>query len=253
MIKLIRPKKPEKLTHDEEALTAQFKKDESAVWRKSYIVEALANMSHSKCCYCETKLGEQAKNLQVEHYHCKSAYPDEVVKWENLLPACGQCNSNKGPHDTYAKPIIDPSIEDPRDYLYLKHYRITSKDNSVDSKGRFTINLLALNDRKRLVNPRIEIAEGIKNALEDFFERAVKLQNGEDIRQINKNKIRNGIRDILELAQPEAEYSAFMATIILNDDDYMEIKEILKKQGLWTLELQELENMAENIKLDLHS
>jgi len=251
MIKLIRPEKPEKLSQDELALTAQFKQDGSTVWRKKYIVEALAAMSNSKCCYCETKLGEQAKNLQVEHYHCKSLYPDEVVKWENLLPACGQCNTNKGSHDTYVEPIINPSAEDPKDYLYLKYYRITSKDNGIDSKGRFTINLLGLNDRKRLVNPRIEIAEQMKNKLENIYERAVKWQSGENTSQINKNRVRNGIKDILELAQPEAEYSAFMATIILNDEDYLEAKKFLITQKCWNIELQVLEDSAKNIKLDI--
>ena len=52
------------------------------------------------------------------------------------------------------------------------------------------------------------------------------------------------------MAQPDAEYSAFMATIILTDEDYIEIMYILKNKGLWTNELETLHNCAAEIKLD---
>lgn len=66
----------------------------------------------------------------------------------------------------------------------------------------------------------------------------------------NKTKILNGIRDILLMAQSDAEYSAFMATIILNDDDFIETKNILIKLGLWSEELDTLHKNAEVLKLD---
>ena len=145
MIKLTRPEKPIELTSDvENALTAEFKDKGTYVWRKPYIVEALKEMSHNKCCFCETELGTQARALQVEHFHYKDDYPDEVVSWNNLLPACSQCNSNKGTIDTYKLPMIDPSVDDPKDYLYLKHYMIKSKDNTIGSKGRRTVDELEL-------------------------------------------------------------------------------------------------------------
>ena len=251
MIKLIRPDKPIELTEDvEKELVQEYKSTGKSVWRKDYITEPLLEMSHSKCCYCETLLGTQARAMEVEHFHCKKFYPEEVVSWMNLLPSCSQCNSNKSIMDTYKTPIIDPSIDEPKDYLYLKHYMIKSKDNTIGSKGRLTVDRLDLNHRERLVNPRLKIADEMNYKLNDIHEKAVVLGSRTDGKLYNKSKIINTLRDILKMAQPESEYSAFMATIILTDEDYLETKAILIDKNLWTKELDDLHNSANRIRLD---
>lgn len=251
MIKLFRPDKPTELTEElEKALVEEYKLTGKAVWRKDYIIKPLLKMSHNKCCYCETMLGTQARAMQVEHFHCKDDYPEEVVLWENLLPSCSQCNSNKSDMDTKKIPIIDPSVDDPKDYLYLKYYMIKSKDNTIDSKGRLTVDQLELNHRERLINPRIEIADKMNYKLRDIHEKAVALDLRPDGKLYNKSKIINTLRDILKMAQPESEYSAFMATIILTDEDYIETKKILKNKNLWNDELEKLHGEASKIKLD---
>lgn len=251
MIKLTRPNKPSDLTTEvEEQLIKEYKETKKSVWRKDYITTPLLEMSHSKCCYCETMLGEQAKPMQVEHYHCKDLYPNEVVKWENLLPSCSQCNSNKSTLNTYENPIIDPSVDNPKDYLYLKYYMIKSKDNTLKSKGRLTVDQLELNHRERLVTPRIKIACEMNYKLTNIHDKAVALNSRDDGKLYNKTKIINTLIDILKMAQPDAEYSAFMATIILTDEDYIETRDILKNKNLWTDELETLHNCATEIKLD---
>lgn len=66
MLKIIRSEKPKELTEDVEAkLVKEFKESEKAVWRKDYITEPLYDMSHGKCCYCETDLGVQARYMTV--------------------------------------------------------------------------------------------------------------------------------------------------------------------------------------------
>lgn len=251
MIKLNRPDKPSDLTVEvEKQLVEEYKNTGKPVWRKDYITTPLLKMSHNKCCYCETILGVQARPMQVEHYHCKDFYPDEVVKWENLLPSCSQCNSNKSTLDTYKTPIINPTVDNPKDYLYLKCYMIKSKDNTIGSKGRLTVDQLELNHRDRLVTPRIKIASEMNYKLTDIHEKAIALNSREDGKLYNKSKIINTLVDILKMAQPDAEYSAFMATIILTDEDYIEIKNILSNKGLWTDELEILHNGAAGIKLD---
>ena len=251
MIKLSRPDKPSELTPEvEKQLVTEYKEKEKSVWRKNYITIPLSKMSHNKCCYCETILGVQARSMHVEHYHCKDLYPDEVVTWENLLPSCSQCNSNKSTLDTYATPIIDPSVDNPKDYLYLKCYMIKSKDNTIGSKGRLTVDQLELNHRDRLVTPRIKIACEMNYKLKDIHKKAIALNLREDGKLYNKSKIINTLVDILKMAQPDAEYSAFMATIILTDEDYVEVRDILIDKGLWTDELKTLHNCAAEIKLD---
>lgn len=253
MIKLIRPDKPSELTEEvEKQLIKEFNTTGKSVWRKEYITTPLLEMSHKKCCYCETLLEVQARPMQVEHYHCKDLYPNEVVKWENLLPSCSQCNSNKSILDTYKTPIIDPCVDNPRAYLYLKHYMIKSKDNTIGSKGRLTVDELELNHRDRLVTPRIKISCEMNYKLADIHKKAIDLNSRKDGKLYNKSKIINTLVDILKMAQPDAEYSAFMATIILTDEDYIETKNILKNKGLWTDELESLDNCAAEIKLDTH-
>lgn len=251
MIKLVRPPKPSELTKDvEEALVNEYKTTKKSVWRQDYITTPLLAMSHEKCCYCETELETQAKPMHVEHYHCKDLYPNEVVSWENLLPSCSQCNSNKGTLDTYKMPIIDPTVDNPKDYLYLNNFIIRSKDSTINSKGRLTVDRLDLNNRKRLVNPRIKIADEMRKKLEDAYKKASALASREDGKLYNKSVIIRTLRDVLEMAQPDAEYSAFMATLILTDDDYLAIKNILQEKNIWTDELNKLHNKASEIKLD---
>lgn len=251
MIKLNRLDKPSELTPEvEKQLIDEYKKTEKSVWKKDFITVPLLKMSHNKCCYCETILGVQARPMQVEHYHCKSLYPDEVVKWENLLPSCSECNSNKSTIDTYKTPLIDPSVDNPREYLYLKCFMIKSKDNNILSKGRLTVDKLDLNNQSKLVIPRIKIANAMYYKLKDIHKKTIALNSREDGKLYNKSKIINTLVDILKMAQPDAEYSAFMATIILTDEDYIEIVNILKAKSLWTNELESLHNCADEIKLD---
>lgn len=135
-------------------------------------------MSHGKCCFCETNLGVQARYMTVEHFYYKEGYPDKVVSWDNLLPACSQCNSNKGTHDVEKDGmLINPTIDDPRDFLYLKQFMIKSKDNDRNSKGRLTVDLLDLNNRDRLVNPRIKIALEMDEKMADIHEKMLNLYN----------------------------------------------------------------------------
>ena len=251
MIKLIRPDKPSELTPEvEKQLIDEYKKTEKPVWKKDFITVPLLKMSHNKCCYCETILGVQARPMQVEHYHCKSSYPDEVVKWENLLPSCSECNSNKSTINTYKTPLIDPSVDDPREYLYLKCFMIKSKDNNILNKGRLTVDKLDLNNQNKLVIPRIKIANAMYYKLKDIHKKTIALNSREDGKLYNKSIIINTLLDILAMAQPDAEYSAFMATIILTDEDYIEIKNILNDKGLWSDKLEILHNCADKIKLD---
>lgn len=249
MIKLVRPDKPKKLQENEKMLTEEYKKTGKPVWRNPYITQPLLEMSHGKCCYCETELKTQAKNMQVEHYHYKDGYPDEVVDWDNLLPSCSQCNSNKGTHDTKKDgEIINPTIDDPRDFLYLQCFMIKSKDNRLNSKGRLTVELLDLNNRERLINPRIKIAVEIDKKMQDIHKMMWAFSNRNDGKQYNKNRIMNGILELLKMAQPESEYSAFMATVLWNNKNYMETKELMKENALWTIEMQRLHDEMDKIR-----
>ncbi|MGR0329632.1 HNH endonuclease [Bacillus cereus] len=96
MIHLPRPNCPSKLTDEVKTkLTQDFITSGSSVWGKSYIKSALLEMSHNKCAYCECRLDEESKYMEVEHFLPKDDYPKLVVDWNNLLPSCKRCNGKK--------------------------------------------------------------------------------------------------------------------------------------------------------------
>lgn len=246
MIRLERPTCPAELTPSvQAALTAEFKSSNASVWNQRYIKDTLMAMSRQKCCFCECKLGEESKYIEVEHFHHKALYPDEVVTWTNLLPACRRCNGAKGQHDTKVSPIIDPTQEDPRDHLGLRNYRLRSKGQL----GQTTIDVLDLNDTERLVFPRLELAEAMQNSLERLLELASEYSNGTATSTKRKNQVYRGTRSLLLEASPQSEYSSVMATVLLNEENYQALRQLLVDTGLWDQDLTDLEHQASDIAL----
>ena len=60
-----------------------------------------------------------------------------------------------------------------------------------------------------------------------------------DIRK--RNKVVHGCRDLLYKCVPSAEYSAFTATALQTDSNYIELKKILIDTGQWNEELEALD------------
>ncbi|MBG9734952.1 hypothetical protein [Paenibacillus alvei] len=248
MIKIDRVPPPPELTDEKKKeLTEKFINEKGSVWATPYIKDTLFNMSNGKCSFCECKLGEEGKYMHVEHFHHKDSYPNEVVEWNNLLPCCVRCNTNKGIHDTVTEPIIDVTICDPRDHLLIDNYRYKSKNNS--QLGRTTIEVIYLNDSDKLVRPRFDIANKAKETLESILDKARDYKEGVSISTRRKNQIVNGLKSLLREAHPDSQYSAIVATAIMHDIDYLELKDILISFNLWDLELQEIESDVVNTSL----
>lgn len=248
MIKLQRSEPPHQLTEEKKQQFRKKYKDTSKnVWSKKYIREALSKMSSNKCAYCECKLGEESKYVEIEHFFPKHIYPELVVEWDNLLPSCKRCNgkSAKGTHDTGKEPIIDPTKIDPKEHLKMKNYRIVGKD----LLGKTTSKVLYLNDTK-ISFKRFEIGQAIENETEDLYDEIV---NKKDIKE-NSNLVRRIIQKItslLEEALPEAEYAATAATILLNDNNFINVKKFLQKEEIWDDDIQELYDKVKDISLDV--
>ena len=253
MIKLTRPPKPVELTEEvQEKLTKKFIETKDRVYAVDYIKDALMIMSHDKCAYCECDLTKESNYMEVEHYHDKHDYPEEVVKWENLLPSCKHCNGNKSTHDTYDEPIIDPSKDNPKEHLYFKSYAIRGKDDL----GKITVEVIDLNDKLRLVRVRFDIGEEIRKKLDTLLTLTkgyVNRENNLAQRGLTrrKNKIVGTLRDLLQEAQPTSDYSATAATVLLNDEDYQQIKTYFQQANIWSEELIELEQKAQECALEM--
>lgn len=246
MIKLIRSNKPAELTSTEQKiLTDEFKKSGTSVWRKDYITDTLLGYSNNKCAYCECDITEESKYLEVEHFHHKDQYPDEVVEWNNLLPSCKKCNGTKGSHDTYKEPIINPCDDNPQEYLILKNYRLKGKDDF----GKLTISVLDLNNQDRHCKKRFEIGNATYQKLEDFLELIEEYETGKSTSTRRKNRIINGVKGLLGIAQSDKTYSATTSSIILSSSDFGEIKSKLSQLDFWDDELTELEKGCIKMKL----
>jgi uncharacterized protein (TIGR02646 family) len=238
MIKLDRTPKPVELTTAlQVALTDEFKLTGKSVWNIDFIKKGLLGFSNDKCCYCEANINEESKYLEVEHFHHKDVYEDEVMEWDNLLPSCKKCNGTKNNHDTNLEPIIDPSKVDPKNHLKYWRYRI----KGADDFGKLTVSVLKLNDQDRLVKKRFEIGNAIQEKLEQFNELTDDYISGVQTSTRRKNRIVNGIKDLMKEGLPSSIYSATSATVILTDTEFEILKNKLTLLGLWDIELSQLE------------
>lgn len=238
MIKLTRSPKPVELTSElQQELTEEFKSTGKSVWNVDFIKKGLLALSNNKCCYCETHIKEESKYLEVEHFHHKDIYKDEVLEWDNLLPSCKKCNGTKNDHDTKKEPIIDPSKIDPKKHLKYWRYRIKGSDDL----GKLTVSVLNLNDQDRLVKKRFEIGNAIQEKLEQLNELTDDVIGGSQTSTRRKNRIVNGTKDLMKEGLPDSIYSATSATVILTDTEYHSLKTKLESLGLWDKELSQLE------------
>lgn len=214
MIKLERESCPIELTDEvKRELTQQFISGGKSVWNKDYIKDGLLKSSHYKCAYCECSVDRESKYMEVEHFHDKHTYPKEVVEWENLLPSCKRCNGNKSTFDTKANDFINPYFMNPQEHLILVNYRFYPISNAAKN----TIDQLLLNDSQRLVMQRFEIAETVNTKIEELYERAMEYKENIKRTSQNRNKIVNGVENLLTEALPKASYCAIVATAIIND------------------------------------
>jgi len=237
MIKLELPIKPDKLTPEfQAAKTQEFRDTGNLVWNIPWLKEAVYNMSFGKCCYSEVRLGIESKNMEIEHFYPKSIYPEKVMDWGNLLPSLKKCNGIKNNHDTLIEPIINPFVDNPKNFFYLKACRYYPQKSQKEIASR-SIEKLALNDRKEFVIKRLEIENGIVAELRD---RKIDFENY-DIISIPIGRMKR----LLDQGNRKKEYSALVSTTILIDENYIEIENLLKEKTLWDNEFEDLKNELE--------
>lgn len=137
----------------------------------SEVKAALIAAQHGKCCFCESKVGEDG---DVEHFRPKAGYRQSdgepltvpgyywlAYEWTNLLLSCPACNSrHKGnlfplaaggvrttaPNGdlTAELPLfLDPAAEDPADHIAFDRFSAVPLNGS--ERGRMTIEALGLN------------------------------------------------------------------------------------------------------------
>lgn len=246
MIKLAAVPPPVELTPDAvKELTEKFKQNKKeSVWQQDYIKKALLEMSNSKCCYCECEVNVAGSDLHVEHFHPKDLYPDEVIEWSNLLPACTRCNRRKGKLDTKTKSIIHPVKHNPKNHIEFKKKLLLL--SGKDDLGVFTIERLELDTDERLAVDRYRLALAITNQLKKLFNGFVEALNTKPIlTNSKKEKFQRELRGIMQYGTSDKKYSAVISSVILTDDNYQEIKRLFETHDdLWNDEFIELEEQV---------
>ncbi len=235
MIKLTLIGKPVELTEEvERKLVSEFKAKGTSVWKKPYIENALLRMTHNKCAYSEQFVNQKSSYMEIDHFKYKNTYKDDVVKWGNLLPSCKKCNDTKHDHDVMKEPIVNPLVDEPKNFMFVKAFRFYKRDG----KGEKTIEVLALNDKLHFVEPRSKMGFDIADHLDSLFD---KLKN-DDTERKRRNTI-SKIKNTLESCGPEYEYSAVISTFILYEfETFKDMEQYMRINGLWDVDMDSIKS-----------
>jgi hypothetical protein len=105
----------------------------------------------NRCEYCLLRQENSHLTHHVEHVvakqHGGSDEPD------NLALACHRCNLRKGPNLTGIDPLTNELVAlfNPRRDLWPDHFRVRAVQiEGITSVGRATVQVLAMNDARRL-------------------------------------------------------------------------------------------------------
>jgi hypothetical protein len=239
MIKLVLSEKPERLSEEvQKKLTQDFidSGKKKVVWKASFIQDAVRALAFGKCCFSEILLDTKSTYTEIEHFYPKDLYPNQVVEWGNLFPSSKKCNTTKGKTDTKKEVIVNPFVDNPRDYLYFQNFRLYAKNGSLIGKN--TIEIVALNDRLHFVNPRAIATLKVLDLLEDFDNTYI--QNNELVKLSGRKKtIRiQRIKGYLSDINRRTEFSACIATAVKDSANYQSIIAYFKNNNLWDQEFQ---------------
>jgi uncharacterized protein (TIGR02646 family) len=159
MIRVYRVSKPAILIRKEaewrrtllQAKTNDEQRRAASKYRHRQVREALEAMFHGKCAYCESQI-VHVSDAHIEHYRPQSKFPHGTFDWDNLLLACGKCNSARYKGDSFPEvheggPLVNPCEDAPDAHLQF-HYDAQTKLASVYGKtvrGETSEKLLGLN------------------------------------------------------------------------------------------------------------
>ncbi|MGA3083055.1 MAG: retron system putative HNH endonuclease [Terracidiphilus sp.] len=130
----------------------QRKRAESKYGHPS-IKNALVEMFHGKCAYCESKI-VHVDYGHIEHFRPKSVekFRPLTFEWSNLFLACAKCNgpeykSGRFPEHNEGGPPINPCDDSPDEHLVF-FFDLKTKVATVSYKterGRVSRDLFGLN------------------------------------------------------------------------------------------------------------
>jgi uncharacterized protein (TIGR02646 family) len=155
--------------------TAEWERARKTVSLKA-AMKTLKDMAgpSAHCMYCV-----HSEGADIDHFWPKSAYPDRMFEWNNLLLSCPLCGRIKGVQfplsDDNMPLLIDPSAEEPWQHLDFNpetgvitaRYDRALKDWSP--RGRETVRVLRLDEREALSKGYSKSYRRLRHAVDQFL------------------------------------------------------------------------------------
>ncbi len=158
------------------------------------------------------------------------------------MPASKFCNGKKGDRTHL---IVHPVRDNPKDHLYIIENMMYGKTQ----KGRDSVIILGLNDPDHLLKPRFEIRLATQNELYKQYIQAINFsQNPTETQEL---EVFHALGNLLKNGNRKEAYSATIATTILNDSHFAEIKRLFVQHSIWNDELKKLEDELILCSLDV--
>ena len=224
-------------------LTQLYKSNNTHVWQNQDVKDACLTLGNNKCAYCEVILNQKSTYLEIDHFKHKDDYPDDVIEWSNLLPACRHCNGTKSDHDVVAEPIIDPAVNNPADYIYLKAYRLKGRN----PLGVMTVDVLNLNDSEHYVTERCKVGTLIEESIETAEKKLKNYQ--ESLIPARKRELNKIVRALLNQCQKNALFSAVSSATLHDSEEYATIRSTMETLDIWSEQFEELHQNSLGLRL----
>jgi len=210
-----------------------------ALYKTKSVQDLLNKIYNLKCAFCEKNLLDSDKH--IEHYRPKSTYYWLSYSWDNLLLACGSCNSSKGnrfkingniavykneefenihelgsDYDIREMPlIVNPEKEDViNEIKYDSNARVFSQNIRV----QHTIEQACQLNRDELVEKRLPILNDFKNQINKHY---VLFKDKGDISRFIPD-----IENFLDKVSIKNEFYSFRYFIVNNIDIFFDNKNI---------------------------
>lgn len=146
--------KPINKSHEPSSLI-QYRNSENSSYddypMKDSLRRALVDEQSGLCCYCMGRIEPCSKKMRIEHWRSRARYPDEQLKYVNLLGACqgghGQppekqhCDVRKGSEDIKYNPANRRDHHAFETIGYGIHGGIYSGDSEFNEQLDNTLNL----------------------------------------------------------------------------------------------------------------
>jgi hypothetical protein len=135
-------------------------------YRHPEIKALLFTETHSKCVYCESKIGHNCPG-DIEHKIPKSRRTDLIFEWNNMTIACNECNRRKAEYYDPICMFLDPYTDDVENLI--QHVGPLIFNRPGNTRSEVTVRMLELDSPKRrpnLISQKMERLESIRNLVE---------------------------------------------------------------------------------------